>query len=86
MLNHARIITKDDVNGEQVGIGNIVALSTPKGEKVTYTILGPWDSDTDKNIISIQSKMAQAMLGKKVGEAFTFRDETYKVVSIGSFL
>lgn len=86
MLNHARIITNEDIDSVKVGVGNIVHLETSDGNKITYTILGPWDSDSETNIISLQSKLAQAMLDCKKGDAFTFRDETYKVVGIDSYL
>ena len=33
-----------------------------------YTILGAWDGDPEKGIVSYQSALAQALLGHKVGE------------------
>lgn len=85
-LGRARIITKDDIHPEEVGIGSIVDVMDAKKKKIRYTILGPWDANPDENILSIQSKFAQAMLGCKTGEDFRFRDDEYTVVSIKSFL
>lgn len=85
-INRARVLTRDDISSDSVGIGTIVELKDSAGEKVTYTILGLWDADVDKGILSIQSKLAQSMLGRKVGDVFTFRDEEYTVCSLGSFL
>lgn len=81
-LNRARIITPIDVDNDEVGIGNIVELINQKGEKITYSILGPWDADTEKNILSFQSKFAQSMGGLKLNEKFEFRGEEYTVISI----
>ncbi len=38
----------------------------------TYTILGAWDGDPDKNILSYLTPLAQAMVGKKPGEQVEF--------------
>ena len=51
-----------------VNIGTIVNVKTPKGKTVTYTILGAWDSDPEKNIISYKSGIGQRFLGKKIGD------------------
>lgn len=82
----ARIITKNDINTDNVGIGIKVDLQDPKGQKVCYTILGPWDANPDANVLSFQSKLAQAMLGKKKGETFDFKNDQYKIIALKSFL
>lgn len=86
LLNRARIISTQDVENEEVGIGNVVEIENSKNERLSYTILGPWDADADNNIISFQSKLAQAMCGKKPGETFHFREDDFKVLNISSFL
>jgi len=39
----------------------------PSGEKETFTILGAWDGDVDKGIISYLSEAAKALIGQAVG-------------------
>jgi transcription elongation GreA/GreB family factor len=51
-----------------VSIGTDVTVQESDGKTVTYSILGAWDSDPDKNIISYQAGIAQALIGHKVGE------------------
>lgn len=85
-LHRARIITKDDIYLNEVGIGNIVDVVNSKGKKIRYVILGPWDANVDDNILSFQSKLAEAMIGAAVGDKFQFRDEEYQIVGIGSYL
>ncbi|HVY68748.1 MAG TPA: GreA/GreB family elongation factor [Verrucomicrobiae bacterium] len=41
----------------------------------SYSILGAWDFDADKHIISYLSPMAQSILGKKVGDEVEFDHE-----------
>ncbi|MDD2706975.1 MAG: GreA/GreB family elongation factor [Verrucomicrobiae bacterium] len=52
-----------------VNIGTQVTIQPLSGgEPETYSILGAWDGDPSKNILSYQAAMARALLGKKVGE------------------
>lgn len=85
-MNRARVITKEDISTDEVGIGTIVECENSKGQKVSYTFLGPWDADPDRNILSFQSKLAQTMKGKSTGKKFMFQDEEYTIVAIKSFL
>jgi len=85
-LNLARILTKEDMTVDQVDVGAIVSLSNSNGAKITYTLLGPWDADPEQNILSFQSKLAQAMMGHKEGETFDFQGESYTVKGIKSYL
>lgn len=81
-LHKARVITSEDISPDEVGVGAVVDLKDSHGKKVTYTILGPWDADAEKNILSFQSKLAESMIGLKEGESFQFRDDEYTVVGI----
>lgn len=85
-LNKARIITKNDIHPEQVSVGSVVNLENTEGNHVVYTILGPWDANPEKNILSFQSKLAEAMIGHHEGESFVFRNETFTIKSVKSFL
>lgn len=85
-LNRARVITKEDIVTSEVGIGTIIECKNTKGERISYTLLGPWDADTDKNILSFQSKLAQTMTGKIVGDTFTVQGEELTITAIRSFL
>jgi transcription elongation GreA/GreB family factor len=57
-----------NVATDTVGIGTIVDLEdVPSGEKETFTILGAWDGDVDKGIISYLSEAAKALIGQPEG-------------------
>lgn len=85
-LSHARIITKQDIDPNTVSIGSIVTIKNSKGNGTSYTILGPWEADPDAHILSFQSEMAKAMLGIKKGGTFSFRNETFTINDIKSYL
>jgi transcription elongation GreA/GreB family factor len=85
-LNHTRVITKDDIIPNQAGIGSIVECQNAQGKSVTYTLLGPWDADPEKNILSFQSKLAQTINGKTIGDKITVQNEELTVTAIRSFL
>ena len=54
---------------EKVGIGTKVRiLDTETNEEETYQIFGSMESDVANNIISNESPVGQALLGKSVGE------------------
>ena len=53
---------------DKVGIGSIVTLKNENGELHVCTILGAWDSDTEKKIYSYQTPLAQALMDKKAGD------------------
>lgn len=84
-LSHARVLTPVDVSTEAVGVGVVVECKTSRAKKISYTILGPWDADTERHILSLQSKLAQTMLGLKVGQTFQFQNEEYTIERIRSF-
>ena len=85
-LNRARVFTKEDLSADEIGIGAIVDCKSKKGQVITYTLLGPWDADPEKNILSFQSKLAQTMKGKKIGDKFASQGDEFTVVAIRSYL
>ncbi|HEY0792157.1 MAG TPA: GreA/GreB family elongation factor [Chthoniobacterales bacterium] len=69
MLARARGANFENADTSQVSIGTTVTLRDPAdGEEVTYHLLGAWDSDPEKRIISYQTAIAQALLAKKPGD------------------
>ena len=48
----------------------------------TYTILGAWDGDPDRNIISYQTAIGQALLGRKAGETVALPNGEFEIISI----
>ena len=56
-----------------VSIGTIVrAMDLGANQPETFTILGAWDSDPDKGVISYLTPVAQSLLNNKVGDEVEF--------------
>ncbi|MCB1140834.1 MAG: transcription elongation factor GreA [Leptospiraceae bacterium] len=68
-LKSARIIDFSKVLGDRISVGAKVKLKDTENNEISeYSILGPWDADTEKNIISYLSPMGKALIGKRKGE------------------
>ncbi len=89
----ARPIDFNNIDSTSVSIGTKVILtrlnSNPNEvtlsnqQQITYSILGPFDSDLSQNIISYQAPFAQLLLGKKVGDEIVDQEGTrYKIIAI----
>ncbi len=75
-LHNARGTAFESPDTTQVSIGTIVTLrASDSGKEEVYTVLGAWDGDPDRGIISYQTAIGQAMLGHKIGEVVTLADQ-----------
>jgi transcription elongation GreA/GreB family factor len=75
-LHNARGTAFESPDTSQVSIGTIVGLrDSDTGKEESYTVLGAWDGDPDRGIISYQTAIGQAMLGHKIGEIVTLPDQ-----------
>lgn len=87
-IKKAQILDLNAVSTDKVNIGTVVTISG-EGEKETFTILGPWDADFEKRILSYRSPIAQALLGKKIGDVVEIRKneqiKQYTIESIGKY-
>ncbi|HVS53428.1 MAG TPA: transcription elongation factor GreA [Opitutaceae bacterium] len=89
-LARARVTDFKDASTDQVGVGTIVAVkNVASGAATTYTILGAWDGDPDKHIISYKTAFGVALLGKKPGETVKVKtggtEEDYTIVNINRY-
>ena len=76
MLDNARGTSFENVDISRVSIGTIVTLrSVETNKEEIYTILGAWDGEPDRNIISYQTAIAQALLGHKAEEVISFGND-----------
>ena len=63
----------ENVVADEVRPGTIVKAATAAGEK-TFVVLGEWDNAPEMDVISNRTKLAEALLGKKAGDAFEMTD------------
>lgn len=79
-LNRAVVFDPTTATNSIISFGTTVTLTDNIGKKdEVYTILGPWESDPDNNIISYMSPFGNAILDRKVGEnvQFTINEHKY---------
>ncbi|MCU0797957.1 MAG: GreA/GreB family elongation factor [Akkermansiaceae bacterium] len=91
-LDRARGTDFKGADTSVVNIGTIVVLDGPAGEVVEYSVLGAWDSDPEKQIVSYLSETGASILHKKIGDAVEIRDhetdlmKTWTIRSIAPFI
>jgi transcription elongation GreA/GreB family factor len=65
----------------EVRIGTRVRLVGEGGKRV-LTILGPWESKPEEDVISYESDLAREILGKGPGAEVTLGAESWKIAGI----
>ena len=86
-LQNARGTAFETPDTSRVSIGTIVTVRDKASKKQeTYSILGAWDGDPDRNVISYQTAIGQSLLGHKAGEVVTLGTDDgagqFEIVSI----
>ncbi len=88
-LGRARITDFKEASTEQVSVGSVVTVRAGSGQ-TTYTLLGVWDGNPDKNILSYKTPMGAALLGKKVGDTVKVKtgtsEDSYAIVTIARYV
>ncbi|HYU34989.1 MAG TPA: GreA/GreB family elongation factor [Thermoanaerobaculia bacterium] len=80
-LNRIRPIDTTGMDTSEVRIGTRVHLAGP-GKSWVITILGPWESKPEEDVISYESDLAKELLGKGVGAAINTAGETWSIAMI----
>jgi transcription elongation factor GreA len=65
-LESAKIIDEMNIPKDIVAIGTTVTLEDSDGDTMEYALVGEDESDPSEGKISVQSPLAQGLLGKKV--------------------
>ncbi len=79
-LNRAVIFDPTTSTTALVSFATVVTLTdNTTGKDKSYTILGPWESDPENDVISYMSPFGIAIMDKKVGETaqFTINEHKY---------
>jgi len=72
-FNRARGMNFANAKTDVVGPGTIVVVTDLSSNQAeTFTILGAWDSDPDKGVISYLTPVAMALVNRKVGDEVEF--------------
>jgi len=72
-IERAQIFDPASINTSRVSFGTKIFLQNEtSGQREEYTILGPWESDPNNNIISYLSPFGSAIINKTAGQRFDF--------------
>jgi transcription elongation GreA/GreB family factor len=72
-LQAAQIFNENEVRTDRIAFGTRARLSNRKtGQAEEYLILGPWESNPSKNVISYLSPLGAALWNHAVGEELAF--------------
>ena len=87
MLQNSEIVDVRKGEYDEVGFGCMVSLKNlDTDEEVLYQIVGPYESDIQKGMISMTSPLGRALMGKSVGDEVNFSapggQRTYEIVNI----
>jgi len=87
IMKNTTIMSDGPSHGEFVHIGSTVTIEkSTDGDKKKYQIVGSEETDMAQGKLSNRSPLGASVLGKKVGESFSFVSPngtmTYKIISI----
>ncbi len=69
MIRNAMIITEDELNTDEVRLGKTVTFKElPDGDEETYTIVGSAEANPIEGLISNDSPIAKALIGRCKGD------------------
>ena len=80
-LSRLRLIETAGMDLSEVRIGARVLLRSPNGTR-RITILGPWESKPEDDVISYESDLAKELLGKKAGDGIAIAGESWTIEGI----
>lgn len=81
-LTRARPIDLDAVDPSRIRIGTVATLRRG-GDQRQITILGPWESDPDRGVVSYEADTARQLIGKEVGDPVELDGDEWSVDAIG---
>ncbi len=75
-LAKAKIIPPELAHSDFVNIGTRIRVrDLVGGQQETFTFLGVWDSDPENGVLSYTAPLAQAFMGRQVGDQVEFGEE-----------
>ena len=87
VTSRAEVVDMSRLNGKIVTFGTQVVIADEvTDEESSYTIVGPYEADIEKRMISTSSPIARALIGKAEGESVEVQTprgpHPYEIVSI----
>jgi transcription elongation factor GreB len=72
-LDAAVVVRQEDLGGDVVRFGAVVVVADGEGQRKTYRLVGPDESDPTSGKLSFQSPIGQALMKRRVGDVVMVR-------------
>lgn len=87
VISRADVIDISKLSGTTVKFGATVTVADEDtDEETTYQIVGPYEADLAKKLISVQSPIARALIGKSIGDTAEVKApggiKSYEVIDV----
>ncbi|MDZ4363449.1 transcription elongation factor GreA [Brevundimonas sp.] len=79
----AQLVPPQDAPGDTVRFGDTVTLERDDGRIQSWTLVGEDESDPTAGKVAYVSPLAQAVLGRRLGDEVTVAGRTVEIVGIG---
>jgi transcription elongation factor GreB len=67
-LDSAVVVRPEELGGDVIRFGAVVEVEDEEGQRKTYSLVGPDESDPARGKLSFQSPMGQALMKRRVGD------------------
>jgi transcription elongation factor GreB len=67
------VVRPEELGGELVRFGALVVVEDEQGERKSYRLVGPDESDPSAGKLSFQSPLGQALMKRRVGDVVIVR-------------
>ncbi len=86
-VNGSEVVDIAILSGDRIDFGaKVILKDMDSGNNKSYILLGNYETDPDRNIISISSLMSMALVGKKIGDIVEVNapsgTKEYKIIDI----
>ena len=91
-LSNAIVVAVENVDGVHIGFGTTFKVKNlDSSEDEHYTVLGRWEADPERNVLSLHAPLAQQFHGRTAGETLTIQrpgggTTRYEVLSVENAL
>ena len=86
ILLRSSVLISDQTSKQEVAIGSTVTISEDDGVEEQYTLVGPAEADPTTGMISHESPIGQAIIGKSIDDTVTVvtpgGKSTFKIIRL----
>ena len=90
VTSRAEVIDVEKLTGERVTFGTSVGVADEDtDEESVFHIVGPYEADTSRGLVSTSSPIARGLIGKRIGDSAEVHTpggtKSYEIISIDLF-